>query len=298
MVSLRQVRYFIGVAEAGQVSAAAADLSISQSAITLAIRDLEAELGVTLFTRRSTGLTPTREGQRFLSHARNIESAVSDAIASMQSDSIELSGRVRIGVTYTLAGYFLFPALMRFKRAHPAVELDLVEAARSDLEVMILDGNIDLALLLTSNLSQRRRIASDTLHRSQRRLWVSSAHDLLKSDRIRLEDIVEQPYVVLRADEADKSTRRYWSAAKLKPNIVFQTSSLEAVRSMVATGAAITILSDVVYRPWSLDGGRVEARELDAKLPTMDVGLAWKRGKNLNTIELRLREFLAEFDRA
>lgn len=292
MLSLRQVRYFIGVADAGQVSAGASGLNVSQSAVTLAIKDLEAELGVRLFDRRSTGLTLTRDGHHFLQHARNIEAAVADALRSMRSESSEVTGHIRLGVTYTFSGYFLFPILSRFRRAYPAVTFDLVEQERSALEAGILDGSVDLALMLTSNLSDRRRIGSEILIRSPRRLWLSSAHPLLSRDRISLQDIAEEPYVMLRTDEANESAKAYWAKAKVKPNVAFETTALEAVRSMVANGFAVTILSDVIYRPWSLEGSRVEVRDIEAKIPTMDVGIAWRKGRTFTQAERLLREHL------
>ncbi len=293
MVSLRQVRYFIGIAEAGQVSAAASQLNISQSAVTLALKDLEAELGVGLFTRHATGLTLTREGHRFLNHARNIEGAVTDALQSVRAGVAEVTGQIRLGLTFTFSGYFVFPILSRFQRAYPGIEFEIVERDRASLETLIVDGGVDLALLLTSNLSERRRIAREVLIESRRRLWLSSAHPLLARDRVTLADVVGEPYVMFRADEADEAARRYWATARAKPNVVFETDALEAVRSMVANGLAVTILSDMVYRPWSLDGSRVEARELDVPVPTMDMGLAWKRGREFTDAERLFRDHLA-----
>jgi len=296
MVSLRQIRYFIGVADAGQVSSAANALNVSQSAVSLAIKDLEAELGVRLFTRTSTGLTLTREGHRFLSHAGNIEGAVSDALRSMRADSPEVTGEIRLGITYTLSGYFIFPMLARFRRSYPGITIDIVETERPALESLVRDGGVDVALLLTSNLSDRRRIASETICRSRRRLWLSSAHPLLDRARITMADIAREPYVMFQADEADESARKHWAKAKLEPNVAFRTDALEAVRSMVAEGLAVTILSDMVYRPWSLEGRRVEAREIDADIPTMDMGIAWKRGRMFSEAERLLREHLAAWE--
>lgn len=292
MLSLRQIRYFIGVAEAGQVSAAAKILNISQSAVTLAIKDLESALGLKLFTRSSTGLTLTRDGHRFLQHAGNIQGAVTDALASMQSGTAGLEGRIRLGLTYISSGYFIFPILARFRRAYPKLVIEVVEDDRETMEQRLKTGDVDLALVLTSNLTDRDRIASTTFLKSKRRLWLSSAHPLLSNERITFEDIAGEPYVLLRADEADASARKYWTAAGTTPTVAFHTGSLEAVRSMVANGFAVTILSDVVYRPWSLDGGRIETRDIDAEIPTMDLGLAWKRGRSLNEVEQTLRDHL------
>jgi DNA-binding transcriptional LysR family regulator len=74
--------------------------------------------------------------------------------------------------------------------------------------------------------------------------------------------------------------------------------SVEAVRSLVATGAGVTILSDMVYRPWSLEGDKLESREVGAQIPTMDVGLAWPKSAELSAparafIEFCRMEFLS-----
>jgi len=82
---------------------------------------------------------------------------------------------------------------------------------------------------------------------------------------------------MLTVDEANRTALRWWRRAGLKPRIIFETSSVEAVRSMVANGAGVAILSDMVYRPWSLEGDRVEARTVHGAVPSMDVGITWKR---------------------
>ena len=285
MLTIRQIRYFIGVAEAGQVSAAAKALNISQSAVTLAIKDLEANLGVKLFARRSTGLTLTRDGHRFLQHAGNVQAAVADAMSSMRTDLSEAEGHIRLGLTHMLSGYYIFPTLARFRRAYPKITMELIEHDRAYTEECIESGVVDIALLLTSNLSSRDRIDSITLLESQRRLWLSSAHPLLAREKITAAEIAQEPYVLLCMDEADESARKYLGNLGIAPQVVFSTGSLEAVRSMVANSSAVTILSDMVYRPWSLDGGKIETRDIDGEIPTMDMGLAWKKGRTLNAAE-------------
>jgi len=104
-------------------------------------------------------------------------------------------------------------------------------------------------------------------------------------------------------DEAAATTLAYWSKYKLTPNVIFQTESVEAVRSLIATGTGITILSDMVYRPWSLEGDKLESREIAAAIPTMDVGFAWAKELTLSTpakafIEFCRMEFLSGIPRS
>lgn len=79
----------------------------------------------------------------------------------------------------------------------------------------------------------------------------------------------------------------------MRPQPIFTTSSVEAVRSMVAGGMGVTILSDMVYRPWSLEGQRLEARPVADEVPSMDVGLAWARGRALSPAAEVFRRFMS-----
>mgnify|MGYP003382266912 CR=1 FL=1 len=274
-ISIKQVRYLIAAADAGQVSQAAIDLNVSQSAVTAAIKQLEVDLGVLLFKRLPTGVSLTAEGGRFLLHARNIMAAVNAAARAPLSEDSALTGTVRIGVSYTVAGYFLPRHYTRFWRSYPRIRAELHELPRDDIEAGLKDGSLDLAVMLVSNLQDRKHLAHETLLRSRRRLWLPVEHPLLAAETVTLADVAREPYVMLTVDEANETAARYWKPTGLRPEIVFKTSSVEAVRSLVADGIGVTILSDMVYRPWSLEGQRIEQRSVAAEIPTMDVGIAW-----------------------
>jgi DNA-binding transcriptional LysR family regulator len=89
----------------------------------------------------------------------------------------------------------------------------------------------------------------------------------MEQDKVPLCDVAEHPYVMLTVDEAGHTASRYWSRTAFKPNVIFRTSSVEIVRSMVATGMGITVLSDMVYCPWSLEGQRLETRVVADDIP-------------------------------
>jgi len=132
-------------------------------------------------------------------------------------------------------------------------------------------------VMLVSNLADQGHIASETLLRSRRRLWLPVEHPLLTRENVTLADVANEPYVMLTVDEAMSTAGKYWAKAGLEPRMVVKTSSVEAVRSMVAAGMGVTVLSDMVYRPWSLEGQRIETRNVIGDIPSMDVGLAWNR---------------------
>jgi DNA-binding transcriptional LysR family regulator len=150
-----------------------------------------------------------------------------------------------------------------------------VEATRPEIEDGLVSGLYDMAVMLTSNIADQEGLAFETLLRSPRRLWLPARHRLLERETVMLSDVAEEPYIMLTVDEASNTAQRYWNRAGLRPKVFVRTSSVEAVRSLVASGMGVTILSDMVYRPWSLEGLRVESVTLASEVPTMDVGIAW-----------------------
>jgi DNA-binding transcriptional LysR family regulator len=292
-LSIKQIRYFITTADTGQVSLAAIALNVSQSAVTASIKQLEDDLNATLFKRLQSGVSLTAEGGRFLQHARNIMAAVNAAARAPLTEDTALTGRIRIGVSYTVAGYFMPRHYTRFVRSYPRMKTELYELPRDAIESGLNDGSLDLAVMLVSNLRDKKHLAYEVLMRSRRRVWLPVEHHLLSAETITLEDVAREPYVMLTVDEASQTATRYWKPTGLWPNIVFKTSSVEAVRSMVADGIGITILSDMVYRSWSLEGQRIELRNVVADIPTMDIGLAWNRLRPQSPATKSFHDFLS-----
>lgn len=99
---------------------------------------------------------------------------------------------------------------------------------------------------------------------------------------------------MLTVDEAAHTTLRYWNRTDYQPNTRLRTSSIEAVRSIVANGQGVTILSDMVYRPWSLEGKRIETIIPAEPVPSMNIGLAWRKGVELTPAMRLFREYFAE----
>lgn len=290
-VTFRQIRYFVAVAETGKISTAASMVGISPSAVTEAIGELTAVSGMKLFDRHPRGLSLTYEGHRLLAHCRNILSAVEGAGYAMVRPNSDITGAITLAVSITISGYFLPPLLARFHQRFPAIEVTIEEARRSDIETGLASGQYQLGLMLVSNLSPRTDLVSNTLVRSMRRLWLPPKHPLLDADVITLADVARQPYIQLMIDDAEASTHSYWRAHKLEPDIVARTESVEAVRGLVAFRKGVTILSDMMYRPWSLEGDRIEVRDVAANIPTMNTGLVWPREGALSVAARTFVEF-------
>jgi DNA-binding transcriptional LysR family regulator len=273
--TLRQLRYFAAAAETGQFSQAATNNHVSQSAITTAIGQLEVALGVALFERLPYGVRLTLEGHRFFERTQTILNAVQDAVSEPLGGSTTLAGVVRIGACYTVLGYYLPSLLARFRRNYPDIVFDLYDLDRLSIEQGVAAGTLDLGLIISSNSDKKLALNKAVLMRSRRQVWLAADHELMTKKNIALKDIEPFPYIMLTVDEGEASAARYWKQAGIAPEIAFRTGSMEALRGFVANGFGVTVLSDMVYRAWSLEGRRLETRPLTDPIPDMELGLIW-----------------------
>jgi DNA-binding transcriptional LysR family regulator len=288
-ITLRQFRYFIAVAESGSVAGASRMLAIAQSAVTKSMQELEDELGHRLFQRSARGMLLTPAGHRFLTSARKVIGAVADATRLHRADGqAGLQGTLAVGVTSLVAGYYLSELLQRFRRNAPGVHVLVTEETPPFLEHLLINGELDVAIMLSNALAEPQALVTETLTRSPNRVWMASNHPLAAQEEVTLADCAAHDQVVLEADRIDDLMRAVWARHQLGPRTLLRSASLEAVRSLVGAGAGVTVLPDFLYRPWTLDAEHVDARRLRDELPTVDVGLVWRRG-------LALKPEAAEF---
>jgi DNA-binding transcriptional LysR family regulator len=288
--TLRQLNYFVAVAENGSLSHAAKVLSISQSALTEAVKELEADLGVKLFERHSRGLNITHDGHQFLRHATSILADVSSARHAFRAQQSAVTGKLHLGVTSLMAGYVMSDLLAKYRRVNPQVTVTAIEDNGEYLEHLLIGGELDVAVMITSNLREKMALHVEILDVSPFRLWMPLGHPLSMIDSISLADVASEPLIMLNMDEMEKEAVNAISALMSRPRIAFRTRSVEAVRSLVATGAGVALLPDLVYRPWSLEGDRIEARDVSGALPVVQVGMVWRKGAPLSETA---RDFIA-----
>jgi DNA-binding transcriptional LysR family regulator len=297
-VTLRQFRYFIAVAEGGSLSAASRMLSVAQSALTKAMVELEAELGSRLFERTPRGMELTPQGHRFLASARKVISSVADATRLHAAEPAGISGALAVGVSSLVAGYYLSELLSRYQRHCPDVQVQVTEETPRFLEHLLINGELDVAIMVSNALGEPQALMAETLTRSANRVWLASNHPLAAHDEVSLVECAASSQIVLEADRIDDLMRSVWARHQLKPKVMLRTSSLEAVRSLVGAGLGLAVLPDFLYRPWTLDAEHVDVRPLRDDLPTVDVGLVWRRGSAMKPAAAELIELAREQSRA
>lgn len=155
IMTIRDFQYIIAIAEENNITKAAQRLFISQPSLSQALKKVESELNVTLFTRTTVGLQPTFIGEQFLLQAkeilgsyRKLEHFISD-VNNLQT------GRLQIGVPYYLNGSFLSEILPAFSEAYPGIDVHVTQQTDMELENMLSQGTLDFIIGLPEAISSK-----------------------------------------------------------------------------------------------------------------------------------------------
>ncbi|NIF54308.1 LysR family transcriptional regulator [Burkholderia sp. Ax-1724] len=291
-ITLRQIEYFISVADTGQISISSSLCNVSQSSMTIALQKLEESLGVELLLRHAKGVRLSDAGERFLRHVQQASRSVEDAVSAAQEVPVQISGRVKVGMTDTISAYLLPSLVTSLRQRFSDLDIEVVERSREDIEEALIHDKLELALLLVSNVAPADELTFEVVLRSPRRLWTAPDHPLQAAERVTLEDVAKERFLLLDMDGHIATVNRYWGHYGLAPQVHIQSRSIEAVRSLVAVNHGVTILSDLVYRPWSLEGRRISRRDISTELPTMDIGAVWRKGHSLSPQARAFRHLL------
>lgn len=151
-MEIRQLKYFLAVADAGSLSQAARNVLIAQSALSKQMCALEAELGVTLFHRSSSGIAMNEAGQVFYEHALNILKQLRDAKTAVQPGHGVLTGSIVVALPQSVSPIIALPLLQAVSRIYPQVELQLNEELTGNLTDQLIRGSVDIALFTPTGL--------------------------------------------------------------------------------------------------------------------------------------------------
>lgn len=147
---LTQLKYLVAVYEEKSFTAAAKRVHATQSGLSMQIKDLEVRLGVKLFNRASTGVTPTPVGEKLYHRATRVMREVSAIQNDVEAMSGQVTGTVRVGVMPTFARAVLAPVLERFEENYPQVEIKVLEAYSAVLANGVAGGEVDMAIVPSS----------------------------------------------------------------------------------------------------------------------------------------------------
>lgn len=278
--TLRQLEYFDAVARHGTLSAAADQCHVTASGLGLALDELERVLGVQLFIRRKAkGVTLTQLGAQLLSDARVLLASAGVLAAHASQDGTGIGGRLALGCYPTLSPFFLPGILEIFGNAHPALELEFVEAPAPLLHEYLMQGRIEAALLYGADIS--RELNYEPVHEYFPHALVAQSHPLASRSEVSLKDLVGESLIALDVPPSRQNTERIFSALGLVPRIGYSSMNFELVRCLVGRGLGYSVMFQRPAGSQTYDNHHVVPLVLSDVIPSTIVGLARPAGAQL-----------------
>ncbi|WP_280727143.1 LysR substrate-binding domain-containing protein [Kitasatospora sp. MAA4] len=259
-MQLQQLRYFTAVAETRHFTRAADREHVAQPSLSQQIRSLERELGAELFHRERGNIALTDAGQALLPLARRILADAESARSAVQETVQLRRGRVRLGAPPSLCTSLVPDVLRAYRARHPGVELLVREDGSRDLVRTLAAGELDLALIITSQAGEVPALAvTELLHEDL--VLVSATAP--RRRRARIEDLRDQLLVMFREGyDLREATLAACRAAGFEPEFAVQGGEMDAVLGFVRAGLGPAVLP-----------GMVAARSGLAVTPFADPGL-------------------------
>ena len=297
MIPYRHLLYTLAVAEHGSVQAASDRISISQPALSAAIQKVEQKYGLKIFLRdRPNKLVLTPDGKRFIARAKVLVEGAEEFEDNIRNLSNTLNGTIQLGC-FTPTAAFIIPLILNaLKERDLDIALEVHEADLGELNTMLSQGSIDLALAY--NMSPSPSIEFETLIEAQPYVLLSKNDPLASKQAVSLTDLVDRDMVSLSLPITQQFFLSFFSKFNLQPKVRYQTKSYELARSLVAAGEgyAIFIMRPLFERAY--DGNELVYLPLVENVPSAQYGIAMTNRaiptKLIDTFTTVCRETLGE----
>ena len=290
-MDVRALRYSLAIAHFGSFTKAAESLHVAQPALSVSIKKLESELGVTLFARKAHRVEPTVEGMILLQRAERIFAEIDSAISEI-ADVVELrSGAIRVGMP-PMYGLAYFPRLLaQFHSAYPGITMNVIEGSADEIGRLLDTGSIDLAMLETRRVhTQWRQVV---VGKEEMVLCVATTHKLAKRTSVSGPELDKLPMVLFSGSFIQRDIfDRLCKKARVRPEIVLQSNSVALIRKAAADGlGAATLLRSLAESSPPLVAVSFEPREI------LRFSLCWRDDRYLSKANRAFVEFATKSGR-
>jgi LysR family hydrogen peroxide-inducible transcriptional activator len=282
-MELRQLQYVIEIAKEKNVSRAAKNLHIAQPSLSQQLAKLEKELGVLLFQRSTNSVELTHAGAAFVAQAQKIADAVEQLKREMEDIALMRKGKLVVGSLPMTGSHVLPLVLPVFKAAYPDIEVTLIEETSANLEQLAAQGHTDISLL--SLPLQDRSLECKPIINEEICLAVPPNHRLAalsaKVPSLELSELKDEPFVLLKKGQGFRHiTLDLCASAGFAPQVVFESSNIETVQSLVAAGMGVALVPQMVTRS---SGSRLTPVYLRLNpAPTRTLVIAYRKGRYLS----------------
>lgn len=242
---LRHLRYVIAAAEQHSFRRAASVVGVHQSAISRRIRDLEDELGASLFNRHSGGVELTHAGRNFLVHAKRAVGQIECAATLVDTHGCGNAGTVRVGIFSSLSSGFIADLLHAYEHRHTGVRLDFIEGAPCDHLSAIRQYKLDIAFLTGSTTPPD----CEGQHLWTERVFVvlPEADELVSRAELVWDDLRHRHFIVSRTDpgpEIHDFLVKHLSLLGYHPSVEYCAVGRDNLMQLVSLGKGLTLTSE------------------------------------------------------
>jgi LysR family transcriptional regulator, cyn operon transcriptional activator len=244
-MELRHLRYFTAVAGALSFTRAALRVHVSQSTLSHQIRQLEEELGVSLFDRTVKQVTLTEEGETFLAYALGALKEIDQGVLALKKSGGDLAGSVRVGATHSFNLGFIPECVLIFMRRHPSVHMTVQELAADIIASKVAAGELDLGI--TYRPAGPSELVFEPLYNEEMVLVVGEKHPLYERKRMRMVEIHRQPIVLLPKEFATRTLlEECFLACGAEPVVVAEMNTISPMLALVEKTEIATIVAKSV----------------------------------------------------
>lgn len=272
-MDLRQLRYFVAVAEERSFTDAARRLNLSQPPLSQQIQALEASLGARLFHRTSRRVELTQAGAALLARAWAIQQQIRSAEEEVRSAGAGLVGTLDIGTTGSVLRGGLADLLAAYRREAPSVRMTVHEQAPSLQIAALLERTTDISLI--RGMGTEHGLTSELAWKEEVAVAMPRHHPLARRKRIALADLAGEDHIVLQPESSDfaRSIRQCCIDAGFLPRVSQQVVDAQSVPSLIAAGFGVALVPQSIARFTTDD---IAFRPIRPSPPAADVFLVYR----------------------
>lgn len=278
-MNLHHLRYFLAVARTASFTQAARVLHVTQPTVSTGVAELERSLGTRLFNREGRQVSLTMEGRLLVGYAVQVEDLLEEAEERLGRRELLPGEGFRFGAIDAAVIYLLPEVLKEYRRDCPGVEVTTQVAPSRYLVDDLLSGRSEFAVI--SLPFNHPRLASVVLCREAMPLVVSPGHPLARRTGVGLLEVAQEPLILFHEDSVSRRlVDERFAEAGVKPRVVMEMRSPEAMRQLVEAGLGISFLPEMTVAE-AVAAGRLHVVPVEGVDFSREIGLAWRRGRHL-----------------
>ncbi|QYM79132.1 LysR family transcriptional regulator [Horticoccus luteus] len=247
-MELRQLRYFVAVAESGNISRAAQKIFLTQPALSRQIKALEEEIGQCLLERQAHSIRLTPAGEAMLHEARELLARVDGVVERVRTGAA--GGRLRIGYAPSLASGLLSPAVANFTQVHPGTRVELQDLSTGEMLAGLEAGELDVIVTIAPR-GETRGLTWTPLVRSPWRLAVGLKHPLARQNRVTPAAVAAEPLLIYSQSDYPE----YWETVTawlkehgLRARVAGEYNGVDSLLAAVESGLGVALVAERIAR--------------------------------------------------